>query len=124
MGIFGLPNVGKSSLFNLLTEQSAAAENYPFCTIDPNESTRRLLFFFSLKRNYSILGCLKVDVRFQTLDLIGCVIYGNLLRRYPHTCILRILLDSSRVLQVRNIAFSCISSFCYRFLSVHFHLSN
>lgn len=38
MGIVGLPNVGKSSLFNLLTQQSAAAENYPFCTIDPNES--------------------------------------------------------------------------------------
>jgi len=38
MGVLGLPNVGKSSLFNLLTEQSAAAENYPFCTIDPNES--------------------------------------------------------------------------------------
>lgn len=32
MGILGLPNVGKSSLFNLLTAQSAAAENYPFCT--------------------------------------------------------------------------------------------
>lgn len=38
MGIVGLPNVGKSSLFNLLTEQSAAAENFPFCTIEPNES--------------------------------------------------------------------------------------
>ena len=38
MGILGLPNVGKSSFFNLLTSQSAAAENYPFCTIDPNES--------------------------------------------------------------------------------------
>lgn len=38
MGILGLPNVGKSSLFNLLTEQNAAAENYPFCTIEPNES--------------------------------------------------------------------------------------
>lgn len=38
MGILGLPNVGKSSLFNLLTEQAVAAENYPFCTIDPNES--------------------------------------------------------------------------------------
>lgn len=33
MGIVGLPNVGKSSLFNLLTEQAIAAENYPFCTI-------------------------------------------------------------------------------------------
>ncbi|KIY97505.1 hypothetical protein MNEG_10457 [Monoraphidium neglectum] len=38
MGILGLPNVGKSSLFNLLTEQNIAAENYPFCTIDPNDS--------------------------------------------------------------------------------------
>jgi obg-like ATPase 1 len=38
MGIVGLPNVGKSSLFNILTKQSIAAENYPFCTIDPNEA--------------------------------------------------------------------------------------
>uniref|UniRef100_A0A7S3C3C8 Obg-like ATPase 1 n=1 Tax=Prasinoderma singulare TaxID=676789 RepID=A0A7S3C3C8_9VIRI len=38
MGLVGLPNVGKSSLFNLFTEQSAAAENFPFCTIDPNEA--------------------------------------------------------------------------------------
>ncbi|KAG2494078.1 hypothetical protein HYH03_007720 [Edaphochlamys debaryana] len=38
MGIVGLPNVGKSSLFNLLTAQNIAAENYPFCTIDPNEA--------------------------------------------------------------------------------------
>jgi obg-like ATPase 1 len=39
MGIVGLPNVGKSSLFNLLTKTSiAAAENFPFCTIEPNES--------------------------------------------------------------------------------------
>jgi obg-like ATPase 1 len=38
MGLVGLPNVGKSSLFNLLTEQSAAAENYPFCTIEPTEA--------------------------------------------------------------------------------------
>ena len=35
-GIVGLPNVGKSSLFNALTRSSIAAENYPFCTIDPN----------------------------------------------------------------------------------------
>ncbi len=38
MGILGLPNVGKSSLFNLLTKQAADAENYPFCTIEPNEA--------------------------------------------------------------------------------------
>jgi GTP-binding protein YchF len=35
-GIVGLPNVGKSTLFNALTKAGVAAENYPFCTIDPN----------------------------------------------------------------------------------------
>ncbi|RLA20324.1 MAG: redox-regulated ATPase YchF [Gammaproteobacteria bacterium] len=35
-GIVGLPNVGKSTIFNALTKAAIAAENYPFCTIDPN----------------------------------------------------------------------------------------
>lgn len=38
MGIVGLPNVGKSTFFNLLCGMSVAAENFPFCTIDPNVS--------------------------------------------------------------------------------------
>ncbi|GMR52495.1 hypothetical protein PMAYCL1PPCAC_22690, partial [Pristionchus mayeri] len=38
MGILGLPNVGKSTFFNVLTSSSIPAENFPFCTIDPNEA--------------------------------------------------------------------------------------
>ena len=36
MGLVGLPNVGKSTTFNVLSKLSVPAENYPFCTIDPN----------------------------------------------------------------------------------------
>ena len=36
LGIVGLPNVGKSTLFNAITNAGAQSANYPFCTIEPN----------------------------------------------------------------------------------------
>lgn len=45
VGIVGVPNVGKSTFFNVLTKSAAPAENFPFCTIGPNENK---YFFFSL----------------------------------------------------------------------------
>lgn len=44
VGIVGIPNVGKSTFFNVLTKSQAAAENFPFCTIDPNEN--KYSYFF------------------------------------------------------------------------------
>ena len=39
LGIVGLPNVGKSTLFNAITKAGAESANYPFCTIEPNIGT-------------------------------------------------------------------------------------
>ena len=38
IGVLGLPNIGKSQLFNILTNSNVPSENYPFCTISPNEA--------------------------------------------------------------------------------------
>lgn len=46
VGIVGVPNVGKSTFFNVLTKSSAPAENFPFCTIDPNENKYRRFVVF------------------------------------------------------------------------------
>lgn len=56
-GIVGLPNVGKSTFFNVLTKtQIAAAENFPFCTIDPNENKYQIQYFFIDKVLWGLMG--------------------------------------------------------------------
>jgi len=58
LGIVGLPNSGKSTLFNALTKKSVPAENYPFCTVDknigvvkiPDERLDRLAAFLSSEK--------------------------------------------------------------------------
>lgn len=48
LGIVGLPNVGKSTLFNSLTKAGAESANYPFCTIDPNVGVVPVRIFVSV----------------------------------------------------------------------------
>ena len=72
-GIVGLPNVGKSTIFNALTNAGAASANYPFCTIDPNKGVVAV----PDERLYRITGLIKpksiVPTSVEFLDIAGLV---------------------------------------------------
>ena len=72
-GIIGLPNVGKSSLFNALTQSSIPAENYPFCTIDPHQGIVELPDFrlLELEKIYKPEKLVASTVEF--IDIAGLV---------------------------------------------------
>lgn len=73
VGIVGLPNVGKSTLFNALTKQQAAASNFPFTTIDPNVGVifvpdERLAKLAALEKSEKI-----VPTSVEFVDIAGLV---------------------------------------------------
>jgi len=73
MGIVGLPNVGKSTLYNILTKQQVSAENYPFCTIEPNKAhviipDSRLNFLKEVYKSSTI-----VNAYLEVVDIAGLV---------------------------------------------------
>lgn len=72
-GIVGLPNVGKSTLFNALTSNQAPASNYPFCTIDPNVGVVEV-YDPRLKVLSNISGSAKIIyATMQFVDIAGLV---------------------------------------------------
>jgi ribosome-binding ATPase YchF (GTP1/OBG family) len=73
IGLVGLPNVGKSSLFNLLTRASAKVDNFPFCTIDPNEA-QTPFFDERLEKVKAITGSKSIIYHnLKIIDIAGLV---------------------------------------------------
>ena len=72
-GIIGLPNVGKSSLFNLLTKLNVKSDNYPFCTIDPNVGITNVNDERLVKINEIIKSESIVPTQVKFIDIAGLI---------------------------------------------------
>lgn len=98
VGIVGIPNVGKSTFFNVLTKSQAAAENFPFCTIDPNENKYFyifcILFLCYIQTNQTFFQ--HVGYQFQTN---ASIIFANFTNLQGNLCVL----STSKHSQIYNI---------------------
>jgi ribosome-binding ATPase len=72
-GIVGLPNVGKSTLFNALTQSRAEASNYPFCTIQPNTGIVRVPDPRLMEISHRIKPKAIIPTQMQFVDIAGLV---------------------------------------------------
>ncbi len=72
-GIIGLPNVGKSTLFNILTDNNVKTENYPFCTINPNIGIFKATDIRIQKLSHIIHNAKIIDNKFTLIDIAGLI---------------------------------------------------